>query len=122
MQALNAALVQVLVVSGQIHAPEGWGITSPPPGWTPSPSHLRNCLPGGQAAPKFRTFPVKRRVSELGVKMKETGLLLPKIVVKLHEWKGSPPQLEAAVTELEGAMFLQPCTELDGLPQLGHFL
>lgn len=49
MQALNAALVQALVGSGQIHALEGWGITSPYPlpGWTSSPSCSRNHLPGG---------------------------------------------------------------------------
>jgi len=92
MQALNAALVQALVGSGQIHALEGWGITSPYPlpGWTSSPSCSRNHLPGGQAALKFRSFSVKWRVSELGAKMKETGLLPPKIVIKLHEWKPNP--------------------------------
>lgn len=93
MQALNAPLVQALVGSGQIHALEGWGITSPYPplpGWTSSPSCSRNHLPGGQAALKFRSFSVKWRVSELGAKMKETGLLPPKIVIKLHEWKPNP--------------------------------
>lgn len=50
-----------------------------------SPSCSRNRLLGGQAALKFMSFSVMWRISELGPKMKETGLSQPKIVIKLLE-------------------------------------